>query len=167
MGWKFIGWLWCNGRIWPNVVYFLHTSSIGVAALNWIPVVYKLSSWTSKKSSTTSMIFSMHYLSDTASQPSVYVFRFSFSCWVTEDSQTVPTKENIEVINLTNATVTHSSHSNHRFVCANIVLVKQDSLHQCSRPFRLNCLSQLPQKGGIVFCPNLAKGSKWQKWHFS
>ena len=23
-GWaeKFIGWLWCNGRIWPNVVYF-------------------------------------------------------------------------------------------------------------------------------------------------
>ena len=32
------------------------------------------------------------------------------------------------------ATVTHSSHYNHRFVCKSIVLVKQDSLRQFSRP---------------------------------
>ena len=33
------------------------------------------------------------------------------------------------------ATVTHSSHCNHRLVCRSIVLVKQDSLRQFSRPF--------------------------------
>ena len=32
------------------------------------------------------------------------------------------------------ATVMHSSHCNHRFVCRSIVLVKQDSLCQFSRP---------------------------------
>ena len=47
-GWaeKFIGWLWCNGRIWPNVFSFQHTVvspacmgphtfSISVAALEF------------------------------------------------------------------------------------------------------------------------------------
>ena len=39
------------------------------------------------------------------------------------------------VINQFKATVTHSSHCNHIRVCRSIVLVKQDSLHQFSRPF--------------------------------
>ena len=38
------------------------------------------------------------------------------------------------VINKSKATVTHSSHCNHRLVCRRIVLVKQDSLCQFSTP---------------------------------
>ena len=43
------------------------------------------------------------------------------------------------VINQFKATVTPSSHCNHRLVCRSIVLVKQDSLCQFSRP--INVLS--------------------------
>ena len=58
---KFIGWLWCNGQIWPNVVIFQHnppwsphTSSIGVAALG---LLWYRSSYPDprKKSSTADM----------------------------------------------------------------------------------------------------------------
>ena len=69
-----------------------------------------------------------HHWSDTASQPSV------FSCWGTENSQMVPSQEIWRVINQFKGTVTHSSHCNHRLVCWSIVLVKQDSLRQLSRP---------------------------------
>ena len=39
------------------------------------------------------------------------------------------------VINQFKPTVKHNSHCNHRFVCRSIVLVKQVSFHQFSRPF--------------------------------
>ena len=53
----------------------------------------------------------------------------------TGNSQMVPNQRIWRVTNQFKATVTHISHCNHRLVCRSIVLVKQDSLHQFSRPF--------------------------------
>ena len=130
-GWAemFIGLLWCNGRIWPNVVYFFrhslpcgpHTSSTGVAALGF---PWYGSSHPDPQKSPQLQIWP-HHLSDTASQPSVW-----FSCWGTWNSQMVPNQENVEGDQPVKfkATVMHSSHCNHRLVHRSIVLVKQDSL---------------------------------------
>ena len=80
-GWaeKFIGWLWCNGQLWPNVVYFstkvspaVHTlpsalqrlDSFGIESLILILILEKspqLQIWP-------------HHRSDTASQPSGVFF---------------------------------------------------------------------------------------------
>ena len=46
-------------------------------------------------------------------------------------------------INQFKAIVMHSSHCNHRLVCRSIVLVKQDSVHQFSRPFCNVCGTEL------------------------
>ena len=54
-------------------------------------------------------------------------------------------------INQVKATVTHSSHCNHRLLHRSIDLVKLDSLRQFSRSFWLDFLSQLPQQVGKVF----------------
>ena len=41
---KFVGWLWCNGRIWPNVFYFSlwSTHFFHRCCSAWIPVIEAL-----------------------------------------------------------------------------------------------------------------------------
>ena len=48
-------------------------------------------------------------------------------------------------INQFKATVTHSSHCNHRLVCRSIILVKQDSLRQFFRPSPKCTIFQSPE----------------------
>ena len=72
-----------------------------------------------------------HHLSDTASQPSVCLL---FSCWEQKIVRWCQIRIR-RVINQFKATITPSSHCNHRLVCRSIVLVKQDSLRQFTRPF--------------------------------
>ena len=59
----------------------------------------------------------------------------SFSCYGTEN-RWCQIRRIWRVINQFKATVMHSSHCKHRLVCMSTVLVKQDSPHQFSRPFR-------------------------------
>ena len=94
-GWAemFIGRLWCNGQIWPNMVYFQHclpcgplTSSIRVAALGFL---WYRSSHPDPQKSPKLQIWPNHQ-SNTASKPSVFL------CWETENNQMVPNQENME-----------------------------------------------------------------------
>ena len=68
-----------------------------------------------------------------------------FSCWGTQNSQMVSNQENMESDQPVQTTVTYI-YCKHRPVCRRFVLVKQDSLCQFSRPFWLDCPSQLPQQ---------------------
>ena len=95
-GWaeKFIGWLWCNGRMWPNVVLFCNIVSPAVHTL--LPSV--LQGLDSHGIEALILILEKgpqlqiwpHHQSNNASQPSV------FSLWGTENSQMVPFEENME-----------------------------------------------------------------------
>ena len=128
-GWaeKFIGWLWYSCRILTQMWFIFNIISPGPAVNTLLLSALqrldsrgqKLSSWSSKKSSTADMISS-----------SVYWFPAKCLCWGTENSQMVPNQGIWRVINQFKATVTHSSHCSHRVVCRSIVPVKQDSLRQ-------------------------------------
>ena len=71
-----------------------------------------------------------HHQSNTASQPSVF-----FHVGEQKMVRWCEIRRIRREINQFKATVTHSSHCNHRLVCRNIIQVKQDSLRQFSRPF--------------------------------
>ena len=132
---KFIGWqltMWCN--IWSNLTkrgLFFNIISLVVNTL--LPsVLQRLDSHGIE-----ALILILEKVLNcrmtssvcTASKPSV------FSCWWTENSQMVPNQENMEG----DQPVQRNSHARQplqaQTVCRSIVLVKQDSLHQFSRPF--------------------------------
>ena len=127
-GWaeQFIGWLWYSCRILTQM-WFISTLSplrsthfFHRCCSAWILVARSSpSSWSSKKKSSTADMISS----------SVYWFPAKL-CLGTENSQMVPNQGIWRVINQFKATVTHSSHCSHRFVCRSIVPVKQDSLRQ-------------------------------------
>ena len=135
-----IGWLWCNGRIWPNVFFFVfqhrlpcgpHTSSIGVAELGfpW----YRSSHPQAASRKSPQLQIWPHHRSDTVSQLSVV----AFSCWGTENSKMVPNQKNVEG----DQPVQSQSHAQQPLQPQNcvqsIVLVKQDFLSLFTRsPFR-------------------------------
>ena len=111
-------WVWCNSRIWPNVVGFSTSvlqslDSRGIEPL--IPILEKspqLQIWP-------------HQWSDTASQQSIF-------CQVGEQKivRWCQIRRVGRGINQFKATITHSSHCYYRLACRSIVLVKQDSLRQ-------------------------------------
>ena len=103
-----------------------HTSSIGIAVL-WF--LWYRSSYPNLRKSPQLQIWPHHRSDSTVSQPRVFhIGEQKIVRWC-------QVRRIWRVINQFKATVLHSSHCNHRLMCRSIVLVKQDSLHQFSRPF--------------------------------
>ena len=100
IGWKVIGWLWCNGWLLTKCGLFFNivspavdpqTSSIGVAALGFPPFP-----WYEALILILEKVLNYcrpHHRSDILLPSQVFV---CFSCWRTENSQMVPNQENME-----------------------------------------------------------------------
>ena len=121
--------------LFPAVQTFLPSVLQRLAALG----TYKLSSWSSKKSSTAELTSSsVRYCF-----PAIF-----FLCWGTEISEMVPNQENMEG---DQNTVTDSNHCNHRLGCRSIVLVKQNSLHNFPGRFEISLSSTIFKNSWITF----------------
>ena len=141
-GWaeNLIGWLWCNGRIWPNVVGFFNIVSPAVHIL--LPsVVQHLDSCGIESlililKKVLNCRYDLIIESDTASQRSV------FSCWLTEN-RCAKIRRIWRVIK----PVQSHSHAQQQLqpqtcVQGGIILVKQDSLCQFFRPsWNVSCIT--------------------------
>ena len=117
-------------QMWFVFLYSLpcgpHTSSIGVAVLGFL--WYRNSHPDGQINKVLNCRYDlMHLESDSASQPSVFFMLGKLARWC-------QIRRVWRVTNQFQATVTRSSHCNHRLACRNTVPVKQDSLHQCFRP---------------------------------
>ena len=103
-GWaeKFVGWLWCNDRIWPNMVLFFNIVSLAVHTL--LP-----SAWQRLDSRGVQdlililkKVVNCRYMYDLIIGPKLLpsqilsVLCFFGSCWGTENSQMVTNQENME-----------------------------------------------------------------------
>ena len=132
---KFIGCLWCNVRIWPKHGLFSTQSPLRsthffhrCCRARTIPM-YRNSHLDPQKRA--QLQIWPHHRPDTASQPSVFLCWGIWNRWC-------QIRIIWRVINQFKATVTRSSHCNHRFVCRSIVLVEQDSFRQFSRPSQMS-----------------------------
>ena len=131
---KFIVWLWFNGRILRNVVYFSTLSHLRAAAVHpLLPSVLQLGFpwYRNSHPDPRKKVLNWGYdlVIGLIVLPSMCFFH------VKREQKLVRWCQIMIIwraINQFKATVTHSSHSNHKLVSRSIVLVKQDSLRQYS-----------------------------------
>ena len=127
---KFIGWLWCNGQIWLKCGLFFNiplwsTQFFHHCCSAWIPILDSSHPDPQKHPQ-------LHMTS------SLVWYWFPAKCFffmLVNRNRWCQLRRIWRVINQFKATVMHSSHCNHRLVGRSIVLVKQDSFCQFSRPF--------------------------------
>ena len=130
---EFIGWLWCNCRIWPNVVYFCNIVSHAVHI--FLPsVLQRLDSRGIKRSSWSSERILIYCRYGLIIGPILLPSQVFLLCWG-KIFRWCQIRKIWRVINQSKTTVMHNSHVKHRLACTSFVLVKQDSLRQFSRPF--------------------------------